>query len=68
MARGLPRRSRAQMVWVGLAEAMDGAEHFLDLHAHAAGLLVVGKRTPTPWVRPPDALAGVIQATLPATG
>ena len=27
-----------------------------------------GKRTPTPCVRPPDALAGVTQATLPATG
>ena len=27
-----------------------------------------GKRTPTPWVRPPEALLGVIQATLPATG
>mmetsp|Transcript_81453 Transcript_81453/g.226483 ORF Transcript_81453/g.226483 Transcript_81453/m.226483 type:complete len:278 (+) Transcript_81453:283-1116(+) len=27
-----------------------------------------GKRTPTPWVRPADALAGVSQATLPATG
>ena len=28
----------------------------------------VGKRTPTPCVRPPDAFAGVIQPTLPATG
>jgi hypothetical protein len=28
----------------------------------------LGKRTPTPCVRPPDAFAGVIQPTLPATG
>jgi hypothetical protein len=27
-----------------------------------------GNRTPTPWVRPPGVLAGVIQPTLPATG
>ena len=45
-----------------------GAEHLFDLELQAACLLVGGKRTPTPCVRPPEALAGVIQATLPATG
>ena len=60
---------RAQIVCVGLADEMRGAEDLLDLQLQQRAVFSsVGKRTPTPCVRPPEALAGVIQPTLPATG
>jgi hypothetical protein len=58
----------AQIVCVGLADAI-AVPRISSMRSFSARVFSsAGKRTPTPCVRPPEALAGVIQATLPATG
>jgi hypothetical protein len=62
------RRRAGQIVCVGLADAM-AVPRISSMRSFSVRVFSsAGKRTPTPCVRPPDALAGVIQATLPATG
>src|SRR5690606_38343601 len=58
----------AQMVWVWRSEPSVAPRVSSILSLSCLLLSSVGKRMPTPWVRPPCALAGVTQATLPATG
>ena len=60
--------SDGQMVWVGLAEEIEVPRISSIFSLSRRVFSSVGKRTPTPCVRPPEALAGVIQPTLPATG
>ena len=64
-----PRQApRRQIVCVGLTDEIE-VPRVSSIRARRARLFSsVGKRTPTPCVRPPEALAGVIQPTLPATG
>src|SRR5690606_18680777 len=57
-----------QSVWVGLLEDKEVPSVCSILMRNWRVLSSAGKRTPTPWVRPPEALAGVTQAILPATG
>ena len=64
----LGRGGSPQIVCVGLTEEIDVPSASSILARSARLFSSVGKRTPTPWVRPPEALAGVIQPTLPATG
>ena len=61
-------RCAGQMVCVGFAEEIEVPRISSIFSLSSRVFSSVGKRTPTPWVRPPDALAGVIQPTLPATG
>ena len=60
--------ARGQIVCVGFTDEMLVPSASSILARSALLFSSVGKRTPTPWVRPPDAFAGVIQPTLPATG
>ena len=57
-----------QMVCVGLADCTEVPRISSIFSFITRVFSSVGKRTPTPWVRPPEALAGVIQPTFPATG
>ena len=63
-ARRMPR----QMVCVGFDEEIDVPSTSSMRIFSRRVFSSCGKRTPTPCVRPPGALAGVIQPTLPATG
>ncbi len=64
-----PGRPRAgQMVWVGLDDEMEVPSTSSMRSFSRRVFSSTGKRTPTPCVRPPGALAGVSQPTLPATG
>ena len=62
------RAPRNQIVCVGFEDDSEVPSVSSTRARRARLLSSFGKRTPTPWVRPPDALAGVIQPTLPATG
>jgi hypothetical protein len=71
----MPGRSQAALAGASGSERLrrlgrrdGGAQHLFDASFSWRDFSSFGKRTPTPWVRPPEALAGVIQATLPATG
>ena len=60
--------ARRQIVCVGLADEI-AVPRISSMRMRSVRVFSsAGKRTPTPCVRPPDALAGVIHATLPATG
>src|SRR5690606_7956839 len=71
-ARGLARRWSAQRpdqsVWVWRSDPRLEPRISSSLSLSWRDLSSAGKRMPTPWVRPPCALVGVTQATLPATG
>ena len=56
------------MVCVGLADEMDVPRISSIFSLSKRVFWSPGNRTPTPCVRPPDAFAGVIHDTLPATG
>jgi len=66
--RGRCQAEADQIVWVGLADWIEVPSISSMRSLSRRVFSSLGKRTPTPWVRPPDALAGVIQPTLPATG
>jgi hypothetical protein len=62
------RLTRAvQRVWVGRSDAKCAPSICSILILSYRDFSSLGKRTPTPWVRVPEA-RGVIQATVPATG
>src|SRR6185312_14759372 len=67
-ARDASGRETNQIVCVGLDDDSEvpstSSMRTLSMRVFSSN----GKRTPTPCVRPPGALAGVIQPTLPATG
>src|SRR4051812_39516548 len=64
---GAPNRA-CQIVWVGFEEEIEVPRTSSILSFSTRVLSSLGKRTPTPCVRPAEALGGVIHATLPATG
>src|SRR5206468_1824616 len=65
---GARRRGGNQIVCVGLDDEIDVPRISSIFSLSSRVLSSFGNLTPTPWVRPPDALAGVIHETLPATG
>ena len=67
-ARPHAKRARPQMVCVVRSEDRWEPRISSILFLSMRDFSSAGKRTPTPWVRVPAALAGVTQATLPAIG
>ena len=62
------RGARRQTVCVGLADWIEVPSSSSMRSFRSRVFSSVGKRTPTPCVRPPGAFGGVIQPTRPATG